>query len=460
MSTEVWFRNPDNYIRELVECGEHWIAWDRGLLVKKSIDPIKHASLYFGQAMPWRILLVGEQGTAEYRNGDVPDKPTAVYPTWSYGDEASLLEEIVSLPVGRDPKICSDTTVRPDERPVLGQEHRVVIINPPNASSGPGRQFLRYLKELQEDYPDCIIHVHGLYGWNVAFGMGFRSADIEPRTAAQKGKVTVPAGREMKYEQVQRHPQWCTVLGFKPVDLVIPRNRCMYNIKSAAWAGKNYAELVKFKVRGEGNLDIDTPDNDYLPAETGSHLSKKVAKKDGDQMLCNTCSLQLDCKYYREGAVCSVPGAEPAPLAHFFKSRDSNTIIDGLNTILATQTRRLEQGIREEEDFGELNPEVTKIINGLFDRGVTLAKLIDPALRSGPKVGVFVGQGGQATVQTDPRQFVAGVIRELESRGFTRDQITPELVQATLAGMSNQDNRRQAIEGQVVRVDEPDERAS
>jgi len=454
MTTEVWFRNPDNYIRELVECGEYKIAWDRGLLVKKRIDPIKHASLFFGQTYPYRLLLVGEQGTAEYRPGDEIDSPTAVYPTWEYGDEASLLEEIVSLPVGKDPEICNDTKVRPDERPVLGQEHRVVIINPPNATTGPGRQFLRYLKELQEEYPDCILHVHGLYGWNVAFGMGFRAADIEPRTPAQKGKVTVPAGREMKYEAVQKHPQWCTVLGFKPVDLAIPRNRCMFNIKSAVWAGKNYLELNKFKTSGsQPALEIDTPDKEYLPATAESYKSKGKIQA-GDQMLCNTCSLQLDCKYYREGAVCSVPGAEPAPLAVFFKTRDSDMILEGLSTIMATQTRRLEQGMRDEETFGELDPEVTKILNGLFDRGVTLAKLVDPSLRGGPKVGVYVGAGGQAQVGSgDPRVFVGGVIRELEARGIPRDQITPALVQTTIEAMSRPDARRQAIEGEVIRVD-------
>lgn len=67
MATEVWFRNPHDYIRELVEVGECRIAWDRGLLVKRGIDPIKHADLYYGKGTDWRILTVGNQGSAEYR---------------------------------------------------------------------------------------------------------------------------------------------------------------------------------------------------------------------------------------------------------------------------------------------------------------------------------------------------------------------------------------------------------
>jgi hypothetical protein len=464
MATEVWFRNPDNYIRELVECGSFHVAWDRGVLVKKSIDPLKHAELYFGPSYPYRVLLVGEQGTSEYGPDSTSlNKPVAVYPTWEYGEDSALLEEIVALPVGQDPRVCFDLTVPSDVRPVLGQEHRVVIINPPLATTGPGRHFLRYLKELQEEYPNCIIHIHGLYGWKVAFGMGFRSADIDPRTPAQKGKVTVPAGREMKFEDVARNPQWCTVLGFKPTDLAVPRNRCMYNIKSAEWAGKNYDQLVNFRVKSSSTKDllqIDTPESDYTPA-SGTSVSLRGKKAgDGDQVLCNTCSLQLDCKYYREGAVCSVPGAEPAPLARFFKTRDSSMIIDGLGVIMAAQTRRLERGMEEEEVFGELSPEVTKLLNSLFDQGVKLAKLVDPALRGSTKVGVFVNGQPQQQQSNDPRQFVAGVIRELRARGIPDKDITPELIQSTLGAMVDAEKSNRAIEGTVVRVDEPDEKAS
>jgi hypothetical protein len=452
MGTEVWFRNPDNYIRELVEAGACQVAWDRGLLVKKSIDPDKHASLYFGRTFPYRILVVGEQGTAELDAEHTMLKPKAVYPTWAYGEDVELLEEIVENPVGQNLAACLDTSVPPDERPVWEQEHRVVITDLPLASTGQGRQFLRFLKELQEDHPECIIHVHGLYGYRVAFGMGYKAADVEPRTSAQKGKVYLPSGNEEKFEKLFQHPKWATVLGFKPADLEIPRNRCMYNIKSAQWAGEHYQELYKFRtIASKGSKpDHTVPDEMFEPTETKSHLISPSKKpQSGDQYLCDTCSLQMDCKYQRAGAVCSVPGAEPTELARYFKTRDSGMIIDGLGTLMAAQTRRLERGLAEEEDFG-LEPEVTKMMAQLFDQGVKLAKLLNPELRGGTKININTGGGAAAVEMGNPRQFTAAIIRELELQGIKREDITPKMIEGMMAGMAQPAHTRQAIEGEVV----------
>lgn len=451
MSTEVWFRNPDNYIRELVEVGVGNIVWDRGLLVKKSIDPDKHAALYYGRAIPFRVLVVGTQGTAELDIEHSMKKPKAVYPTWAYGEEVELLEEMVESPVGNEERYCLDTSVPPDERPVFGQEHRVVITDLPLANTGQGRQFMRFLKELQEDHPECIIHVHGLYSYRIAFGMGYKASDVEPRTVAQKGKIILPSGKDELYERAIQHPKWITQLGFKVADMSVPRNRCMYNIKSALWAGEHYAELYKFRVVGQRGVVPDTTssDADYKPPETKSHMLTPKKAGPGDKFLCDTCSLQLDCKYFRDGAVCSVPGAEPTELARYFKTRDSDQIIDGLGTLMAAQTRRLERGLAEEEDFG-LDPEVTKMMGQLFEQGVKLAKLLNPDLRGGAKVNVNVN-GGAAQVQFgNPKQFIAGIIRELELQGIPRDKITPQMIQGMMSGMVAPEDKRRAIETQVI----------
>lgn len=453
MSTEVWFRNPDLYIRELVEVGVGRVAWDRGVLVKKRIDAHKHAAMYFGRAIPWELLLVGEQGTAHLDADHDLDNPKAVYPTWAYGEDAGLLEELCKANVGLMTQHCSDMSVAKDERPVFGQEHRVVVTDIPPTNTGPGRRFAKWLKELQEDYPECKIHVHGLYSYQIAFGFGFRSADMEARTLAAKGKVMVPAGREMKWEAVAKNPQWVTVLGFKPVDLGIPRNRCMYNIKSALWAGENYIKLYKFKTAGDVALDVATPDTEYKSPQTQSITSSNLGMvpKNGDQFACDTCSLQMECKYSRAGAVCSVPGAEPTDLANYFKTRDSSLIIDGLGTLLAAQTRRLQQGMQDEEEFGDLNPEVTKMMNQLFTNGVKLAQLVDPNLRGGTKVQVNVGQGGAAQVNmTTPQQLMGAAVRELEARGIRREDITPAMIEGMLTGMANPQSARQAIDNKVI----------
>jgi hypothetical protein len=456
MPTEVWFRNPHLYIKELVECGEYRIVWDRGLLVKRHIDAHKHASIYFGQAYPWRLLLVGEQGTAELDAEHDLDNPKAVYPTWQYGEEFALLEEIIEYPVGQDSTVCNDKTVPVDQLPVFGQEHRVVITNQPPSHTGPGRQFLRHVKELQEDYPDCIIHLHGTYSFRSAFGLGFRAADMEPRTAAAKGRVYLPSGKEEKYEQVVKHPHWVTQLGFKPVELSVPRVRCMYNIKSAVWAGANYDKLYNFAFKPAKDHEVDTtsPTADVVPITTKSHIvGAAKPKSEADMFQCDTCSLQDKCKYFRAGAVCSVPGAEPTELSRYFKTRDSGMIIDGLGTLLAAQTHRLQRGMRDEDTFGELDPEVTKIMNGIFDQGVKLAKLVDPSLR-GSGVNINVGQGGQAQVAVStPKQMVAAAVRELQARGVPLEEITPEAIQGLLAGMADPEKADRAIESKVVDQD-------
>lgn len=456
MATEVWFRNPHNYVREMVECGEYKVVWDRGILIKKNIDPGKHAQLYWGMTYPFRLLLIGEQGTAELDAEHLSlDNPKAVYPTWVYGDSAELLEDLLANPVGQDLALCNDKSIPADERPVWGQEHRVVITEIPNARSGPGRQFLRHLKELQEDYPQAIIHVHALYGWNQLFGMGFRSADAEPRLVAQKGRVILPSGSEKKYEHVQSNAKWVTSMGFKPVDLEDPKKRCMYNIKSAVWAGQHYSELFNFRVTGQSDMpDIESPDASFVPATTKSHTTKSVKPVDGDRFLCDSCSLKDDCKYFRAGAVCSVPGAEPTQLARFFKTRNADDIIDGLGSIVSRNAERLEQGIRGEEIDGSLDPEVSKMMGQVFDQGVKLAKLVNPNLAGGARVQVNVGAGGTSVTQFNPKQFVAEAVRALEARGIPREDITQEMIQGMLTGMNSEPAALQSVQGTVVKHEE------
>lgn len=453
--TEVWFRNPHNYIRELVETRATNIAWDRGMLHKRRIDPYTHADLYFTKAgiTDWRVLLIGTQGTAELRPGYGMDKPVAVYPTWDATNESlELLEEMMAHPLGEDEEACNMPNLPADERPVFGQPHMVIVSEMPTTVTGPGRALLRKLVEMQEEYPDCILYIHGTYSWRIAFGMGFGASDVDPRTPAGKGSVMLPTGKQMIAERTIGCPQWVTLLGFNVVQLKDPRNRCIYNIKSALWGAEHFMDNIKFKSTGHGVVDPDAAK--HVPATTASHLTKDVKPKDGDKIACDTCSLQNSCKYYRQGAVCSVPGSEPASLAHQFKTRDAQVIIDGLGTLLAGQARRYEQGMQEENMYGELDSEVTKIGNQLFNNGVKLAKLIDPTLNGGPKVQVNVGAGNAAAIQAaTPNQIIGSIVRELESRGIPRENITEQMIGNLLAEMGAAGGAQKAIEGQVLSSD-------
>ncbi len=456
--TEVWFRNPHNYVRELAEVRASRIAWDRGLLVKRRIDGIKHTEAYFA-GQEWRLLMVGEQGTAEY-TWESNHKPVGVYPTWDgTRDDLIMLEEIMLHPLGDDADICNDPNLAEDERPVFGQQHRVVIINLPNLHMHQGRALIRKIKELQEDYPECLLHIHGIYSWRVGFGMGFGATDVDPRTNAGKGKVQLPSGKEMIAEQTVKVPQWVTMLGMKPVDLTRePRNRCIYNIKSALWAADNFMDNVAFASRSANHV----PDITSVVAKPVQTVSKNPITKPSlpvqptDKINCDTCSLQNNCKYYRSGSVCSVPGSEPAELAKHFKTRDADMIIDGLGTLLALQARRLDRGVADENVYGELDPEVTKIANQLFTNGTKLAKLLNPALNGGARVQVNVGTGASvAAVQAStPNQVIGSIVRELESRGIPRERITPEMVGNLLAEMSGANAAPLAIEGHVVSNEE------
>lgn len=457
--TECWFRNPHNYIRELAEVGVGRIAWDRGLCVKRRIDPLKHAAAYFS-GKEWRVLLVGEQGTAEYTQ-DSGTTPVAVYPTWdAEQDQLELLEEMMQYPIGEDADACNDPDLSLDERPVAGQEHRVVVINLPVVNYTPGRALVRKLKELQEEYPECKLHLHGLYSWRVSFGMGFGATDVDPRTNAGKGKVTLPSGKEMIAEKTVAVPQWVTLLGMKPIDLTKePRNRCIYNIKSAMWAGEHYMENIAFASRASHSQpapDTTSPTAKPIETKSKSPFSAPVVPQPNDKISCDACSLQNSCKYYRQGSVCSVPGSEPASLASHFKTRDADQIIDGLGTLLQMQARRLEQGLADEQLYGELDPEVTKMTNQLFANGSKLAKLVDPSRFAGPKVQVNVGQGGNvAAIQAaTPNQVLGGIVRELEARGIPRDKITPDMVGNLLAEMGGAQQAPAAIEGRVLSRDE------
>lgn len=455
--TEVWFRNPHNYIRELAEVGIARIAWDRGLLVKRRIDPLKHTQSYFPNKQ-WRFLLVGEQGTAEYTS-ESDGKPVAVFPTWDASvDQLELLEEMMQYPIGDDADACNDPTLADDVRPVAGQEHRVVVINIPPLDRIPGRALSRKLKELQEEYPACKLHIHGVYSWRVCFGMGFGAADVDPRTNAGKGKVTLPSGKEMIAEKTVSVPQWVTLLGMNPVDLTRePRNRCIYNIKSAAWAAEHFMENIAFASRATSATPApDTESKKVAPVQTKHKdaWSAPVVPQPSDKINCDSCSLQDSCKYYRQGSVCSVPGSEPASLAKHFKTRDVDTIIDGMGTILALQANRLDRGVADENLYGELDPEVTKIANQIFSNASKLAKMVDPQRFAGPSVQVNVSQGGSAAIQAaTPNQMIGSIVRELELRGIPRDQITPEMVANLVAEMGGASQAPAAIEGTVISRD-------
>lgn len=431
MGVEVWVRNPDNCIRELLEVGHLNIAWDRGYLVKRRLDPLRWAATQIGSTLPWRMLMIGEQGTVEIDRDHPPGAPLAVYPTWEYGEmEPDLLEEFMAHPVGQNPTLCGDMSLPPDERPVLGQQHLVVVTRPPMLTTGVGRGFVRLLLGLIEDYPEARIYMHGFYSYAYAFGHSWSAIDIDPRFDAQKGNVWLPNGRHIKFEKAAHVPQWVEVCGMHASDLDVPRNRCMFNVRSALWAAEHYQENLKFKVRGLDHPDVTSAM--AAQATTLSHMSSAAVAIVGDRLSCDHCSLSDSCKYFRDGSVCSVPGSEGIDLARHFKTRDSSLIIEGLGDVLAVQAERFKEGRGNEIMDGELDGEVTKLGKVLFEGGVKLAKLVDPALAAAgaPRTQVNIGIGAAPTQAA----MAAQAVQAIEALGYDRSQITPEVLGLYVAG--------------------------
>jgi len=438
MPAEVWFRSPQHYVKELIECNERNVIFDYGYLHKRKLDPVKWCKLHFGEnEAAYRLIVCGEQGSPEYAPGRL--FPVAVYPTWQYGEDEGILEEYLQNNVGSDESLTemepsSGLTV--EMIPVAGQEHRVIIMNFPDLNTGPGKMFIKFVHELQVEYPDVIVHLHGATTFSIPVRLGLRAFDFEARIPAAGGAFYMPTGKKVgKNDHREPHKEWLKVLGFKPVDMDVPRNRCMMNIRSASWAAANFSKDLKLVV-APAKVDTTTPDADYDPETDpkSAHFFKRVTPLPGDKYVCDSCSLSMACKFYREGSVCTLPAAEPKALSSYFKTRDADTIIDGLAQIIEIGADRLIEG-REQEKIMGLDPEVTKIANTLFGQGTQLAKLVDPTLRN-PKVQVNIGNnGGQTAIQMgDPRQFIAQAIRELETQGFTRDQITSEMIQGVLTG--------------------------
>lgn len=440
--TQIWFRNPKNYIRQVVEVDHRLLVWDRGVVIKNRIDPWQFNNLYYGGDKQWRTMIVGTLGTVEITEDHKEDNPAAVYPTFTYGEPLSQLEDIMASNVGEDPIACAAPDIPVNQRPVLGQEHRVVVTEIPDARMGTSRVFYREVRELQEEYPECIVHLHGSYNFRTIFGMGYQSGDYEPRTYAAKKMIALPNGKVIKVDRASQFQQWVNVLGMSVSDLKVPAERCIFNIRSCIWASSNYDKDLKFKSQGDVGVNPSAPV--HKPGEVGRVYSGTPKK--GDKITCNTCSLANSCKYFRVDAVCSLPASETATLAKFFNSRDSDTIIAGLGTVLGAQAERVEEGRRLEQLMGDLDPEVSKQLNSLFNNGVKLAKLVDPSLTK-PAVSINVGNGAQVA-GAPPNAIMSDVIRSLEARGIAREDITPEMIAGVFRKM--EEDAPPAIEGKVV----------
>lgn len=428
MATEVWIRNPLTCIRECAELLFPRIAWDRGYVYKMNLDPVKHAEVHYPTAVQYRLLMIGDQGAAELRRGRGMSNPYAVYPVWECGTSSIVeLEEMLAHPRLPDGS-------RPDERGVEGQDHRVVLTRTPSARTHQGQALIGTLRDLQYEYPNSIMHLHGSYSIRTAFGSGLGSADWEPTADSSKGRVVLGSGKIIPWEKGIEYPLWIANSGYRLSQLDVARNRTMFNIRSAIWAGKYHDENIAFRVRPNKAEVVDYESTDFVPRTVNKVHGRggsSLEPQDGDRFLCNKCSLAKTCRYFREGGVCTIPDSETAGLARYFKTSDSDQIIQGLGRLMEKNIERVDRGIKAEIAEDELDPEVTKIMKMLLDSGTRLAKLVNPALAGGTKVGVFVGgatQVGAGGGAATEKQIIANAMAELQEQGIAREDMDAEMV--------------------------------
>lgn len=467
--TDLWFAQPQMYLREALDMGARQFTWHLADALNKNIDVLswfRAAAIGYANV---KVMIIDYTGAAEYNLYSSYRQPVAVYPTWSPDEPFEQLIWLVENNVGMDKNFTDDKTVQQDMRPVYGQKHRVVVHRIGEASVDRVALLTR-IRDIQLLHPECEIFISGMLPYSMMFSMDWQAVDAMPGNVTPSGstfeKIMLPTGKKLQDPHVYdpRYQDWFRMLGWDQSMLVDRFDFTRFNIQSLMWAAKNFDKAIPF-VKADARRGYEpykphefmkVSDRDFVLPTARRILMRNVGFKPDelDKFTCDTCMLHNACSLYREGSVCGVKGSEGMELSKHFGTRNAQNIINGLDALLKKQVERVENRIAEEETSGEMDPEVTKEINSVMANGTKLAKLLDPTLAGGPKVqvNVGVGAGGNANVAVagaDPKQLVAGVVAELEASGIPRDQITPSMIKGVLEGMA-QRSPQQAIESAKV----------
>ena len=445
MTAECWFRSPFGYQHQLIAEGVRNYAAHRAYPWKRNVQPLQWARTHLPLDWEdWRLLHIGDQGTAEYRADQTRTPPVAVYPTWRYGaDPLELLLFMLENPAGKDPDPYTIPGNPIDTQPVAGQEHRVVVMDLPSRRFDPN--IWLSISAMQDDYPEATIHISGQYQFKDILGLGFSSFDQDARSLSQRpDRVLLANGREVHHEHLAEpeHAQWVHLMGMSISDLEKPKNRCIFHIRSTRWAARQWDSREQFRIRPDptSKPDIETPTASWKPNVVKTRLRRRGADVRGDMIACDVCSLADRCRAFRAGSICTLPESSVPDLAALFGSSDVDKILAGMQEIMVKQATRAEHAMRKElyED-DDLDPEVTKILDGLFSKGEKMAKLRDPKRFAKPAISinnqnVQLARPGPAGAigATDQQTAVARAMASLEEAGWDRVNITRELVEEVM----------------------------
>jgi len=462
--TEVWFRTPLPYLSEARELGVKNWCMDHGYMQKKHIDnPVAWATLNFGLDSDWRLLVPDHFRHEAILWESGSRNPTAVYPMWMGFENFGKLIELIEDPwIERDKQIFT--------RKLPEQDHAIVISELPSLQDArlgemsPGVRFYNELSEIQEEYPDVKLIIHGSYAFPKMFGLNFQSVTYDPSQASGAGRVFLPNGKTVTFARDKYAPKlgyWYNLLGSTYAELKESRTaRRTYNVKSALFAGRYYKTIDRFRV-SRGLENMMAPEIEDFVKTNSLVFTRTMAAQPGDRVVCDDCSLWMGCKLFREGAICAVANSPMKDVNKLFKTRDSDSIVKALSALAATSAERAEaaleaeaEAINSDKSTGA-DPNLTKLLESTFKMGDRLLQIVDPTQRTGrAAVNVNVGSGAQRVeiTQSQPQQQVAHIYKMLEDQGYSRDQITPELVAEVLENLSNpaQIERGKVIQGEVA----------
>lgn len=443
--TEVWFRNPGDYIREVKEAGESNLVFDFGWLHKRKFNPHPWISAHFGLDNPYRLILCGPQGSPEF--APHTENPIAVYPTWEYSEDISELETFMAYNVGDDPNLTDDESIPADQRYRPGQEHRVFVTGVPRMELKTTKVFLRLLAAMQKDNPQCIMHLHGGNTFATPIRLEYGAFDWNPRLEASHGNFFIHNGKYVRHSEgiAKKFARELTVLGYVPKDTMIARNRCIINIKASVYMAAHFGDddNLLMQRRDGASIDVNVPEKDFLPVVAASPIVGRRGTEFGDKIVCDECSLSKSCRQYVPEGICTLPGTEGKKLADFFETRDIESIKNGYAGLIKATAERFDMGRENEVAHDELDPAVTRIGTSLGGMLEKFAKIIDPKLNGGAvqvNVGRVGGSDQHLTIdgkEVSPDQLLRRAMNELiEANGGKMEGITESMVRDKLLELS------------------------
>lgn len=431
-TTEVWFRSPARYVSELKEVGPARVVFDE-TWARTPKNWYAWMKLHFGVSVFWEMIILSDRVARLYNSEDLNIK--AVWPIWDA--EVCDWKKLERMCQNGALEVLPGGAVTDASRmPVAYQKDVIVVNNLPDLRNPRSDQLILDLSEFQDDHPEVTLFLTGINSYRVLFGMNFRMGDLDctPRGSS----VRLPTGPSVECAQLSRKRYWTTLMGTKVIDLMESYSeRAKFNIKSAVWAGSYYKRalyLSNARYRRDKYPEFSEDFLEEYVRTMSTPFTGPVKAQPGDRILCDSCSIWLSCRLFREGAVCAVPNSDMKDIGELFGTRDSQSIVSALGKLLQVNSTRAEVAISDEAGSPEgINPEVTKLLDNIFKNGVTLLQLVDASYRTGSRTTVSVlsqsGQGRVEVSQTDAqRSIVQNAYAALEAQGHARETITEDMV--------------------------------